>query len=87
MRDRLLTPPFALITVAHLLQALGYASMLLLPLYLDVDESSRRAWSSPRLQNENPKRLQCYCGCMFVTFLDDAVSFSDVFCPPTYPRA
>jgi MFS family permease len=32
--DRLFTAPFVLITVAHLLQALGYTSMLLLPLYL-----------------------------------------------------
>ena len=34
MRERLITRPFVLITSAHLLQALGYASMLLLPLYL-----------------------------------------------------
>jgi len=32
--DRLFTAPFVFITLAHLLQALGYASMLLLPLYL-----------------------------------------------------
>ena len=34
MVDRLFTAPFVFITLAHLLQALGYASMLLLPLYL-----------------------------------------------------
>ncbi|MGB0589105.1 MAG: MFS transporter [Myxococcota bacterium] len=34
MVDRLLTAPFLFVTLAHLLQALGYASMLLLPLYL-----------------------------------------------------
>jgi len=34
VNDRLLTTPFVLVTVAHLLQALGYTSMLLLPLYL-----------------------------------------------------
>ena len=33
---RLLTRNFALVTLAHLLQALGWSSMLLLPLYLDT---------------------------------------------------
>jgi MFS family permease len=32
--DRLLTPAFGLLVIAHFLQALAYASMLLLPLYL-----------------------------------------------------
>jgi len=32
--DRLLTPAFGLLVMAHFLQALAYASMLLLPLYL-----------------------------------------------------
>ena len=34
MRDRLLTRDFALVTAAHFLQALGYSSMVLLPVYL-----------------------------------------------------
>jgi MFS family permease len=34
VHDRLLTAPFVFVTLAHLLQALGYTSMLLLPLYL-----------------------------------------------------
>jgi MFS family permease len=33
--DRLFTRPFLLLVVAHFLQALGYSSMLTLPLYLD----------------------------------------------------
>lgn len=39
--DRLLTRPFALLVSAHFLQALGYSSMLMLPLYLDFLGASR----------------------------------------------
>lgn len=39
--EPLLTRPFVLLTVAHFIQALGYSSMLLLPLYLDHLEASR----------------------------------------------
>jgi MFS family permease len=39
--ERLLTRQFGVLVVAHFLQALGYASMLLLPLYLDHLRASR----------------------------------------------
>ena len=39
--DRLIDRPFLLLVGAHLLQALGFASMLLLPLYLDYLGASR----------------------------------------------
>ncbi len=39
--DRLLTGRFVLLVVAHFLQALGYASLLLLPLYLEHLNASR----------------------------------------------
>ena len=38
---RLVTRPFVFITLAHLLQGLGYSSMLLLPLFLNHLEASR----------------------------------------------
>ncbi len=40
-RDPLLTRDFVLLVIAHFLQALGYASMLLLPLYLQHLQASR----------------------------------------------
>ena len=39
--DKLLTMPFILLTIGHFLQALGYSSMLLLPLYLDHLQANR----------------------------------------------
>ncbi len=39
--DRILTRPFGLLVTAHFLQALGFSSMLLLPLYLDFLGASR----------------------------------------------
>src|SRR5574339_55953 len=42
MRDRaILTRPFLLLTAAHLLASVGYASMVLLPLYLDHLHATR----------------------------------------------
>ncbi|HZO16169.1 MAG TPA: MFS transporter [Polyangiaceae bacterium] len=41
MQERLVTRNFVLLVVAHFLQALGYASMLLLPLYLQHLGASR----------------------------------------------
>jgi MFS family permease len=41
VRDALVTRPFVLLVLAHFLQALGYASMLLLPLYLQHLGASR----------------------------------------------
>ncbi len=41
MSSRLLTRGFVLLTVAHLLQALGYSSLILLPLYLGHLDASR----------------------------------------------
>ncbi len=40
-QDRLLTRDFGLVTSGHFLQALGYASMVLLPVYLDHLQASR----------------------------------------------
>ncbi|MEM9693163.1 MAG: MFS transporter [Myxococcota bacterium] len=39
--DRLLTRPFGLLVTAHLLQGLGFSSMMLLPLYLEHLDASR----------------------------------------------
>ncbi|MBX2804213.1 MAG: MFS transporter [Myxococcales bacterium] len=41
MRDRIFTAPFVLLTTAHLLQSFGYASLILMPLYLDHLGASR----------------------------------------------
>lgn len=41
LKDRLATPSFFLLVAAHFLQGLGYASMLLLPLYLSFLGASR----------------------------------------------
>lgn len=41
MPARLFTRDFALLTLAHLLQAIGWSSMLLLPLYLDAIGATR----------------------------------------------
>lgn len=41
MQERVLTRDFGLVTAAHFLQALGYASMVLLPVYLDHLDASR----------------------------------------------
>ena len=38
---RLITRPFVMVTLAHLLQGLGYSSMLLLPLFLNHLEATR----------------------------------------------
>ena len=40
-RDPILTRPFALLVGANFLQALGFSSMILLPLYLDYLGASR----------------------------------------------
>jgi len=42
-RQPILTRPFGLLTAAHFVQALGFSSMLLLPLYLDHLGASRTA--------------------------------------------
>lgn len=39
--ERLLTAPFLLLTLGHFLQALGFSSMVMLPLYLDHLEADR----------------------------------------------
>lgn len=41
MSSRLVTRDFVLLTIAHLLQALGYATLILLPLYLGHLQASR----------------------------------------------